>query len=425
MAFLASLGTNEQNALKIAYSKREAAMFFENRPTLGLINKKAGGGQQYQHTMTIDFGQGESADFATAQADAAVMNRIKFSLDWVERFSVARLGNTPIQLAKGAGPRAMVDYLMTEEEAAISRLSEGLERACWRTGYGEIATIATGGISGSTITLTNRADIRHFTKGKKVVFSASVSGAVLRGTAGSQTLTVASVVRDNGSGVATVTFTAAVASLSGGGGSVAAGDVVFSNGDRQDSATPALRSIVGIPGWIPVTNPSGVDFTGADRSVDRDLLAGVKTNGIGKSALEAVTDHLARMGEYGRSPDLLACTYDFSNALGKELLAKSEIDMPGSGKASGLIFTGFKFNGPTGPINVVPIPACPPNAFWTLKSDTWSIISANDDGRLIESPLAGGKMLDTYNADSVELRNKFLGVLVCHNTSQNGVCQRA
>lgn len=425
MSFLSELGTNEQNALKIAYSTREPAMFFENRPTLGLLPKKSEGGLQYSHTMTVDDGLGESADFTTAQSDAAVSTRIKFVLDWVERFSVARLTNTAIQLTKNVGSRATVNYFMTEEEKAISRLAEGIERGCWKTGYGEVAQIATGGISSATITLTNRADVRNFVKGRKYVFSSTVGSAVLRGTAGSQTLTVASVVRDDGTGVAKVTFTANVSTLSGGGGSVAVGDYVFTNGDRQDSATPALKSIVGIPGWIPITVTSGADFTGIDRSVDRDLYAGVYTKATNKSVLEAVSDHLARMKEYGKSPKMIACTFDFANKLNKELLSKADITIPGSGKASGIIFSGFSFNGPTGSMNVVPVPHCPPNAFWALTPDSWSILSANDDGRLIDSPLAGGKRLDVYNADSIELRNKFLGLLVCHDPSQNGVCQIA
>lgn len=425
MAFLSELGANEQNALKIAYSTREPAMFFENRPTLGLLPKKSEGGLQYSHTMTVDDGLGESADFATAQGDAAVSTRIKFVLDWVERFSVARLTNTAIQLTKKVGMRATVNYYMTEAEKAISRLAEGIERGCWKTGYGEVGQIATGGISGATITLVNRADVRNFIKGRKYNFSASINANALRGTAGSQTLTVASVNRDNGSGVATVTFTANVSTLSGGGGSVTAGDYVFTTGDRPDSGTPALKSIVGIPGWIPITVTAGADFTGIDRSVDRDLYAGVYTKGTNKSALEAVSDHLARMKEYGKSPKLIACTYDFANKLNKELISKSDMSMPGSGKASGIIYQGFSFNGPSGTMNVVPVPHCPPNAFWALTPETWSILSANDDGRLIDSPLAGGTRLDVYNADSIELRNKFLGLVVCHDPSQNGVCQLA
>lgn len=423
MSFLASLSTNDQNALKIAYSKREAAMFFDNRPTLGLLPKKAGGGLKYQHTMTIDLGQGVSSQFATAQADAANQTRKQMVIDWVERYSIASLYNTPLQLSKGAGTKAMVDLILTESESAINRLAESTERSLWKTGYGEIAQIATGGISSATITLTNRADIRNFTVGQKVTFASGISTGALRGTAGTQTLTVLSLVRDDGTGVAKVTFSANVSTLSGGGGSVAVGDYVFSNGDRQDNASPTPYSIAGIPGWIPIT--ASASFMGIDQTVDRDLLAGVYTKGTNKSALEAVSDHLARMGEYGRKPDTLACTFDFANKLNKELLSKAEIELPGSGKAAGIIFTGFKFNGPTGPVNVVPIPACPANAFWALKTDTWSIISANDGGQLFENPMSGGKYLDVYNADKVELRNKFLGLLVCHDTSQNGVCQIA
>ncbi len=410
MALSEILDANVAPALQIHYSNMESALFFENRPLTGLLPKGKGGGSKYLHTLKVDNGQGVSSDFPTAQSDTALATRYAMTMDWAEKYAVGRVKNTAIELAQGVD--SQVNLFVSEQDSKLKALSESIERVLHRSGYGDIGAIKS--ISTDTITLTYRSDARNFTPGKKVQFAAAVNSGALRNTAG--TLTVKAVDRDAG----TIQFTANVSTLN----QVQVNDVIFENGTRQDSATPSPTEAIGLEGWFPFSVTAGENFGGIDRSVDRVLLAGTYTDGRGLSALEAVNNHLARVGEYGKTPDLMLCHPDFWNRLNKDLQAKGTIDLEGK-DVKGITFKAIEFNGVTGPIAIVADPFCKPDRFYTLTTDTMEVLSGLPGGKLIANPLASGKLLDMATQDAVEFRNKALCLVVCHDPSANGVCQTA
>jgi hypothetical protein len=140
--------------------------------------------------------------------------------------------------------------------------------ALFTTGYGELGTVTNSIGAAKVITLGNprtaavdRSMAYRFVKGMKLVFAQSISGHALR--AGQS-----AVVNKVDYSAGTVTMDVDLNTITG----LTQNDIIFTKGDREDSATPTRKRPAGLPAWVPTTAPTaGESFFGQDRTTNSFL----------------------------------------------------------------------------------------------------------------------------------------------------------
>jgi hypothetical protein len=392
----------------------------DSRFLLGAVKKTVGGGESFTVPVVYGGQPGRSKTFASALANRALSKKVKFSMDWTEDFVQAIVNNSMISLSKGVG--AAVNLKIQEIASATETLANSIEHSLIRSGYNEIGQILsiTGG-SNNIVTLASRGDANFVDPGQSHVAAASLAAASLR--APTTPPVVQSVDRDAG----TITYVASVI----GGTPWAVGDFIFQTGDKIDAGT---LSCIGLGGWFPLVAPSGIDVGGVDRSVAPQALAGVRVDGRGKSAKEAVFDLVTRIGDAGGKGDLVIATNDFVGRLCKEIEgATTYYKMPAQdadGPIPGIFYETVLVNGPKGPFKVKGSPYMYSDRIFGLTMDTLEMRVAPEGTN--KDPIFNGTynstnspMIDDPSTDSQIARLKALFLFVCNAPQKNGVSQIA
>lgn len=410
---LASINSSADAILKVWYQKAIGNMLYADAPLTAVIPKVHAGGETV--SVTIEYGEnaGRSFDFATALANQNNAQRMKLSMDWAEDHVIARVKKSAITLSQdNAG--ALVKMLSQEIKSTLTTITQNLERQiAASTGFNDLGVIAS--ISTDTITWVSRTSALNFIPGAKYNFAQTVTSSTMRNSG--NTATCVSTDRDAG----TTTFHAGdLAALS----AVTAGDVAFQQGDKTGSTSVGL---LGIPAWVPLTAPApGDSFGGKDRSVDPQRLAGVRVDGRGKSATDAVADLCVRVCEAGGNPDVGYSTYDFNQALVKEAQARRVFNYD-EVKASNdikVMFKGVTVVHPKGEIKMLAVKYAPSNAVRVLTTDDWEL-NCGEGTTPIFNPFMNGGQLDEPADDSVQIRHKLLACLTCMAPGHSGVAQIA
>lgn len=351
--------TSFDSALKQHYTAdRVENMVYMDNPLLALMPKyEAFGGRNLPIPLIYGNPQGRSATFATAQTRGAATNsKIEdFVLTRVKDYSIATVDNETLEASKG-NENAFMEAATTEIDGAINTLSRSIAVKMYRDGFGDVGVI--GSISSNTVTLSDIQSVTNFEVGQQVVVSSTKDSAVLR--AGSAIVT--GVDRSLG----TVTFDA----LSGITGETA-GDFLFLNGDRQDSATPARIVISGLSAWLPASAPSSTAFFGVDRSVDTTRLGGLRLDASSLPLEEALIEADALVAREGMAIDHLFMSHKRFGELKKALGTKVQyVDLQANAKIS---FRGILVDGARGPIKVIPDQNCPHDTAFDLKLAMWKL----------------------------------------------------
>jgi hypothetical protein len=394
-------------------------MTYEESPAYATIPKSEDwGGDNSTFPIIIGNNQSHSATFAKAQANAGTLNIKKWLLPSSANKKHYTMAQIPGDLIRSMemNSNAYFPAVEAEVESGFKTDARKLSVDLFGDGFGAVGVIATGGISGSTITLTRAGDTKKFEANMVVVFSQSNNGHVLRGTGATQELTVQSVDEDAG----TVTFTAAVSTITGGGGSVAVGDSVFPVGDRQDSATPARLRMAGFEAWTPYdrTTLTGTFFN-IDRTQMPSRLGGAYLDGSQKSITEAVTDMISLLCGRKGNPKYAWLSFSKWNELQKEQGSKVIYMDVKAGEQANINFSGIKFNGPKGPVVALPDVGCRDDRCFVTQPDTWLLLSLGKPiGFLDEDE---NKMLRQGTADSYEVRLGGYTELLCKAPGWNGV----
>jgi hypothetical protein len=313
-------------------------------------------------------------------------------------------------------PNAYFPAVEAEVESGFKTSARRLSVDMFGDGFGAFGVIATGGITNATITLTRADDTKKFEEKMIVVFAASNNGAVLRGTGATQELTVSGVDEDAG----TVTFTANVSTITGGGGSVAVGDSVFPTGDRQDSATPSRLRMAGFEAWTPYdrTTLTGTFFN-IDRTTSPSKLGGAYLDGSQKSITEAITDMISVLCGRKSNPKYALLSFSKWNELQKEQGSKVMYTDIKAGETGNIGFRGITFTGPKGPVVALPDVGCRSDRCFVIQPDTWLLLSMGKPIRFLDED--DQKMLRQGTADSYEIRQGGYLELLCKAPGWNGV----
>lgn len=389
-------------ALKDYYTDEKVeSMVYEDNPFLGIIGKvEKFPGRKMVVPIIYGNSVARSADFDTAQGlgDEEYERIEAFELTRVKDYGFVTIDTELIEASEG-DEAAFFEAQTNAVDGIINALTRSLAIGAFRAGWGRVGSI--GSSSSATVTLAVASDAHNFEKGMRVQFAESESGHVLRDSG--QALTVLSVNRNAG----TVTFTENVSEIA----SVANGDVMFAQGDRQNSATPTRRKVAGLEAWCPATAPSASEnFFGVDRSVDTRLY-GTSYNGASDDIEDALVEGLSRAAALGYGQDYGFISHPKFAALTKRLhdLARY-IDVKPNEEAT-YSYRGVTVNGSRGPVKVLPDQNCPSNRCFMLNTKFVKLYSLKKAIRVFNSD--GLSMLRQATSDGVEIRYGFKGNIGC------------
>jgi len=362
-------------------------------------------GRNLQVPLIYGNPQGRSATFTRAQARGQTSSsKLKdFLLTRVSDYSVATIQNE-VLLASQGDAGAFLEAATVEINGAINSLTRSQAIAMFKSGYGEIGQIKAGSsVAGTTLTLSNPADVTNFEVDMELEVAATVSGASRAFGSSGFGLVITGVDR----GLGTITFAFNVTDAANGIPTIAAGDFIFVRGDH---AASSLTKIAGLEAWLPSVAPTaGDNFFGVDRSSDVTRLAGLRQNSVGQPIEEALIDAASLVAREGGQLSHYVMNYAKFSELEKALGSKVQyLDMKVTAEVA---FRGIQINGPKGPIKVVADQNCPAARIFGLQMDTWRLNSLGAAVRVIDTD--GLQMLRQSSADGVEVRYGYYANMGC------------
>jgi len=221
------------------------------------------------------------ANFQQAQASVSGIEGKQLPLTAQIKYGIIRLGGRAIRRAKKS-KSAIYDLVTRHTDGTNRQMGGDLALDLLGDGSGVRGQIAVGGITGNTITLTNRWQVDLFKK--NMIIRASTGANGITGLRVGSTF-VTKVLR--GSSQIVVNSVAAITSL-------AASDYLFRFGDPGN-----LMQGLGV--CTPIVGPTtGDSFRGIDRSDDVELLAGWRIVDTNKYAEENILDLSALAFAHGK-----------------------------------------------------------------------------------------------------------------------------
>jgi hypothetical protein len=273
---------------------------------LNLINHDSSkpGGDSYNFLTMVGDNPSGSADFSQAQerGQNAGSSGFQFKVDWMNDFQAPSVSKEMIAKTRNQAG-GWIPALKNEIDSALRYSAHRRSVALYTTGFGELGTVTNAIGAGFTITVGNprtgaadRSCSFRFVKGMKLVFSQTIGASVLRA---GQSAVVTKVDYVNG----IITLDTALNAITG----LTQNDVIFTKGDRQDSATPTRLRPPGLGFWCPTTAPGvGPDY-GVDRS-SNSFLYGWIIDGTasGKSLAQCLVEAANLCSTVGHAERLVA-----------------------------------------------------------------------------------------------------------------------
>lgn len=389
-----------QKFAEVAYTpKTIQSGALKDAPLTAFLPKQKSGGLNVTTRLLLRESGGQAPTLSAAITDENDPGAEQVVLAWKKFYTSYSLDNDAIEQSE---KNAAIQALRLMMDSTLRRHGDKLETVMWGTGEGYIGKIATGGISGNVVTLTNPNDVFNFEVNMTCVFDDNSSGASLR--AGSTT--VSSIQYAAG----TITF-ANLGSITG----EAAGDFIFQSG-FENSAGP-----IGIRAWLTDVASSGDAFgTGSfDRYPYGERAAGWKyAASAGETNHEALIHGLSYGKQFHGRPDVVFGSTQRVAKLIVELRNRVEYDGMVDGNLK-LSFRGVKLAGPQGDVTVVAAQKCPNDTWFALERQSWMVHFVGD--ALVRSPFQSGKkIVDSESEDGIRGRWKTSCVLTCHMPGHNG-----
>jgi len=330
--------TNVPLVLKELWKDRIDDYKYEDRPFYAMVEKDTSWSGLKLH-ITVQYANGTStaSKFSVAKDRRRASKFSAMEVETADLFTIWSVDNKLITLTrdqKGSLVR-MLDKATTDAQDKHRR------RTAWQLwGNGGGAAGKLSAASGTTLTLSNKDNVRDFEIGGPIEFSSDDG----RGGAGvlSETRTVADL--DPDLGTIEIDTTIAGSALSG----VTSGYFVFHEGDYGDDD----HVIKGVTSYIALEDPgTGSEPTtiwGMDRTVRPDILAGSRmTPSNNLIVVEAIKEALVKA--YRRSIDVthLWCSPEIFNEVEMSLEGQRRYADEKVGKVG---FTGLEFTSLSGKV---------------------------------------------------------------------------
>ena len=419
-------------ALKEVYTKKEVAcLAFKKNVLLGILPKERSGGDYFVQPIWTQPPGGASASMTRAQANGYGSRTQKLNITRVPMFQ--RVAVNAHLMASGEKPEETMIKVSKEFDNGYKFLAEKIEKRLFRSGTGVVGRVkGNTTVTGTTIYLTDKADVFNFAIGDIIRF-ATTDGGVLHagGTSGTTGATV--TARSTTAG----TITAGTADLSAE-QQMALGDYIYIDGDGADGSTNVCMA--GLEDWLPVTDRTAklaASFFGLTRSSRPEDLGGVYIDGTAGNgdANDILVELLSEVDRNGGDPDLAVCGIDFMKELTRIWTNTKQQwqNVAVSGRQGDLVisklYPGIKAFVAGREIVITPTRNCPSNRLYALTTDTWTIRHAGESLPMFANEITGSPMLReatwiTGQTD-IEVESWLAGYanLGCERPGHNGVAK--
>lgn len=390
--------------LKIIYPNGIAFAAYKRSRFLAMVQKDTKFGGDSRYVVLDEAGvNGGSSDFATALANVGNATPVRFQVHHKKEYQIVQLQGDLIARSMG-NTNAIMSALKHQFDKADYNFGRALGARVWGGAGGRLGVIS-GATTSATITLATAADASRFEVGMWCQFSVDdgtpASPAGLRGS-GAQ-LQITAITRTTSTGTATLTFSAAVNTVTG----TVSGDSIFRSGDYANTMT-------GVAGWVPVSNPTGGEsFHGVDRSLgDMQRRSGIRVSGGGASKEETLITASARAFDQASECDTVFLNPLDQGELIKEVGSKRVIDV--NTDTPGIGFRALEVDGAGGVLKCVAEVDVPRGYAWMVKMDDWALRTAGECPRFLDED-GVGKLLRVANDDAYQARMGAYGNLFCEN----------
>ena len=375
----------------------EAAM--RMHPTLRDIRKEGGlVGSSYDYSVLYGNPQGvqngeldiSALNITSSYGEQFVMSSIPL------KYGVVHLHGPSILAANGDG--ALLSLVKSQTKGVADTLGADLGFDLFRDGTGNRGQRAS--ISTNTITLATASDTRHFRVGMELIASANADGSSPR--------TGAAIVASISISAGTVTVDSA------------AGITSFADNDYLFRITSASNGLAGFQKIVPLTAPtSGDSFRSVDRSVFVELLAGSRLDNTALTIDEAAADVAMQISLLGKSADSLRINPLNYQALANRTNAQRIYSGGGKGEVG---FESLIINvaGATA-LKVTADPDCPMDEGRVMTMADWCIKHRGKQMIHDTGDAGAPKVQQVGNTDHAEVRNRFVGDVVCTDPAGSGV----
>jgi hypothetical protein len=398
--------------------------FFTENPYLALMSKKEDvTGRFYDQAVWASAGQAQSrsSNFATTQTNAGLSGEAPyvFLVPKLENIAVANISSKAIAETSST-KGAFIDMVRATADNQLQQLINDTSFGLFRNSV-PYRGIVGGSVAGTTLTLTNQADIVNFELGMFLDFaSTGAVGGTIRQMATATSCQISAIdyssssmtVKWNGGGTATLTAQG-----------VSVGDFVARAGDfgtyavNSGTGTTTAVGFNGFLDWIVYGGPASNDsfLGGVNRSANATRLAGNWMDGTGGNLEEVLEKGANRVATIGGKLSHYIMPYSQYTALANAQGAKVQLI---NQKATSVIgFDGLQIVGANGRITCLPDRYCPSNTIAGVKLESWKLISV---GKAVHTFQDDGKVwLRSYNQNGMEIRFYSLANLVCKEPRAN------
>lgn len=375
----------------------EAAMRLH--PTLKEMRKEGGlVGSSYDYSVLYGNPQGvqngeldiSALNITSSYGEQFVMSSIPL------KYGVVHLHGPSILAANGDG--ALLSMVQSQTKGVADTLGADLGFELFRDGSGKRGQRAS--ISTNTITLSTASDTRHFRVGMELAAGPNADGSSLR--SGNAIVTSVSI----SAGTVTVDSAAGITS--------------FADNDYLFRKSGVANGLAGFQKIIPLTAPTGGDsFRSVDRSVFVELLSGSRLDNSALTIDEAAANVAMQINLLGKSADSLRINPLNYQALANRTNAQRIYSGGGKGEVG---FESLIINvaGATA-LKVTSDPDCPLDEGRVMTMKDWYIKHRGKQMIHDTGDAGAPKVQQVGNTDHAEVRNRFIGDVVCSDPAGQGV----
>ncbi len=365
---------------------------YKDKPWYAMIPKDTSwSGIKLHVTVKYANGASTSSKFSVAQNRKRAAKFAAMEVETADLFTLWSIDNKLKSLTRDQ-KGSLVRILNDATEDAQKKFKRRTTFQLWRNGGGAAAKVAAAGLSTVYITLASPRDVRNFDIGDPLEFALDDG----RGGAGvlDGVLSIIGIDEDNGILEVDAAYTTIVG--------LAAGAYIFHEGDYNNV-------IKGVPAYVCLEDPGTGDepasIWGMDRSAFKTRLGGHRfTPSSNMQIAEAIMEMLTNCHRRGVEIDLAFCSPEIFNEASMSLEGQRRY---ADTKVGNVGFSGLKFTGPNGDVELYPDPDIPLDddggeLVFGIKKDTWKFHTSEEWPMWLTG--SGEKMLPEQNANATEGR---------------------
>lgn len=387
---------------------------YEDRPFYAMVGKDTSWSGLKIH-VTVKYANGTSVTsrFQPAKDNKRVSKYKAMEVETADLFALWSVDQKMITLSRDQ-KGALVRMLDEATKDAMEKFRRRSAWQLWGNGGGSAGKVASGGISGSNITLANPNNVRNFDIGDPVEF------AVDDGRAGAGTLGEVRTITEIDEDAGILTFSSPVNTITG----LVAGCFLFHEGDYSNDN----HVIKGVPAYMtlqaPGTGSEPASIWGMDRTDFETRLSGHRMSpSANLIVIEAIKEALTKAHRRSVDTTHLFCSPEIFNEVEMSLEGNRRYADEKVGRVG---FQGLEFTSQTGKsVKLfadadIPLGPSDEELIFGMNLPKWTFHTAEEWPMWLTGD-GSKKFLTEENANSREGRVGGYGNLYCRAPGQNFV----